>query len=43
LASLLVAGDESAETVEFTPGAIAWLERDEAGAWSVRFVVRADD
>jgi len=40
LASLLLAGNQSAGAVEFTQGAVVWLERNDRGAWSVRFVTQ---
>jgi phosphohistidine phosphatase len=42
LASVLVAGSESADAVAFRQGGIVCLERDEKGAWRVRWMVTPD-
>jgi phosphohistidine phosphatase len=42
LASLLVAGGESADAVSFRQGGIVCLERDEEGAWRMRWMVTPD-
>jgi phosphohistidine phosphatase len=39
LASILVAGSESADVVAFRHGGIVCLERDETGAWRVHWMV----
>ena len=42
LAALLVAGDESAAVVAFRNGGVVCLERNDDGAWSVRWAVTPD-
>lgn len=42
LASVLVGGAESADSVAFRQGGIVCLERDEKGAWRVRWMVTPD-
>jgi len=42
LASVLVAGDESAGAVDFRPGGVVCLERGDQCDWSVQWAVTAD-
>jgi len=42
LASLLVAGSESADVVAFQMGGVVCLERDDKGKWRVRWMVTPD-
>lgn len=42
LASLLLVGDADREVVRFRQGGVVCLGRDEAGAWSVRWMVTPD-
>lgn len=42
LASVLVAGSESADAVAFRQGGIVCLERDDQGVWRVRWMVTPD-
>lgn len=39
LAGLLLAGDPERKVVGFRQGGVACMERDEAGGWSVAWVV----
>lgn len=39
LAALLVAGDPNVEVVRFQPGGVLCLERDDAGAWAIAWLV----
>jgi phosphohistidine phosphatase len=42
LASRLVAGDEAASVVMFTPGTVICLERGEQGSWSIAWMIRPE-
>ena len=39
LASALLCGDEAKRVVSFSPGSVLCLERDDAGSWSIRWML----
>lgn len=42
MVSLLITGDEGADTVAFQPGSVACLERGEDGEWMLSWMVRPE-